>query len=260
MIALPIMMFAIGLAIAACSGTIDLHMPRPGGAGPSPLPGVRQLVVVTSRDWTSIEGHLQSFERANDAAPWQKVGSDLTVALGRAGMGWGRGRHQSASTNGPIAQEGDGRATAGAFDLGPAFGFASPKEVGPLKIPYLEETDHLECVDDIRSRFYNRIIDRSAVGDVDWSSSEKMSEQGDSYRWGIVIRQNDPPLPGMGSCIFLHSWSSSRGTAGCTGLDPDRMEAMIRWIDAEKKPLLIQLPRNEYEHARRAWQLPALSR
>src|SRR3954471_24451313 len=159
-IGLPILMFVIGIGIAACSGSIEMHLPRPSGAvGPSPLRGVRQLVVVTSPDWTAIQGEMRTFERASDAAAWQNVGDPLEVALGRAGMGWGRGRHATRNDDGPVAQEGDGRATAGAFDLGPAFGFASPAEVGTLKIPYLEEIESLECVDDIRSRFYNRLVD-----------------------------------------------------------------------------------------------------
>ena len=85
-------------------------------------------------------------------------------------------------------REGDGRSPAGVFALGTAFGYASHALPG-LKMPYLSLSPSIECVDDIASRHYNRIVDRSVVA-PDWNSSEHMRNTGKSYRWGIVIDHN----------------------------------------------------------------------
>ncbi len=262
LVVFPLVMFAAGLIVAACSGTGEMHLPNFAAAPPgaSPLHGIRQIVVVTSSDWDSIDGRLQTWERAGEGTPWAPASAMRSIVVGRNGMGWGRGLHKAQRTGGPIAREGDGRAPAGVFALGPAFGYAAADEVPGLKIPYFQEIETTECVDDVRSRFYNKIVDRSSIPDPDWRSSEQMAEQGESYRWGIVIKQNDPPEPGGGSCIFLHPWSGPRsGTAGCTGADPAHVEALMHWLDRDSKPALVQLPRAEYERVRTAWQLPPLS-
>jgi hypothetical protein len=257
--ALPILFFGAGLAIPACTGqTPFVHFPLGPTvpAGPSPLHGVKQLVIVVAHDWDETEGLLQTWERNGDADAWRATGSKLAVALGRNGLGWGRGLHAPQINTGPQAKEGDGRAPAGAFPLGPAFGFAAADEIGHMKIPYLQERATTECIDDPRSRFYNMIVDHAAIQDADWNSSEQMAEQGDTYRWGIVIRQNDPPVPGGGSCLFVHGWTGKRGTAGCTGLEPNRVQDLMRWLDPDSNPVLVQLPRSEYERVKKAWDLP----
>jgi len=85
-------------------------------------------------------------------------------------------------------------------------------------------------------------------------------EMVEEYRWLIVVDYNrQDPKPGAGSCIFLHIWrSAEKGTAGCTAMAEQDLLALLGWLRNEKNPLLVQLPRAEYERVWKAWGLPSL--
>ena len=132
-------------------------------------------------------------------------------------------------------------------------------------MPYLNLTASIECVDDPGSKYYNRVVDRSAVT-PDWNSSEHMRAI-ELYRWGIIVGLNgivtevktNPPVPGGGSCVFLHIWRSSpQATAGCTAMPQIELEALLTWLDPTHKPLLVQLPEPEYGRLFSRWKLPPL--
>lgn len=256
-------LFGIGLLVGvgiACghgfgsdAATVIASVKSPPGA--TPLRHARQLITVLANGWDDVDATLTRWERETDGSAWKRVGDPLPAVLGRSGLGWGRGLN--APQRGPEAEEGDGASPAGAFRLGPAFGFAPPNEVGRLRVRYYQEIQDSECVDDVRSHWYNRIVNRGMIGSPDWSSSESMIEAGEAYRWGVVIRQNDPPVPGGGSCIFLHAWSAPHdGTAGCTGIEQAKVLEVIRWLDDDRDPVLVQLPKEEYQRMKKAWDLP----
>lgn len=70
------------------------------------------------------------------------------------------------------------------------------------KIHYLPLTDSSVCVDDVKSSYYNKIIDSSMIVKKDWLSAEQMREI-PVYQFGAVIQHNtNPTLPGAGSCII----------------------------------------------------------
>lgn len=222
----------------------------------SPLDGSRQLLVVTTPGWDSARGTLRRFERRGARAGWAQVGREFAVVVGRSGLGWGAGLSETGG-EGPSKKEGDGRAPAGVFTLTRAFGFASAGETAWLRMPYTPLTGGVECVDDTASAHYNRVVDRADVGAADWNSSERMREV-EGYRWGVVVAHNARAVPGGGSCIFLHVWAGSqKGTAGCTAMEQPNLETLLRWLDAKKRPLLVQLPESEYARLRPAWKLPA---
>jgi len=223
----------------------------------SPLARSRQLILVTTRDWDAVEGTLRRFERKNEKAGWRSVGAAVPVVVGRGGMGWGAGLNAQTG-EGPLKKEGDGKAPAGVFRLGSAFGFAPAPEASWLKLPYTPLTPTVECVDDVGSRRYNLIVDRSAVPEPDWKSSERMRSV-EGYRWGVFVEHNsNPPVAGRGSCIFLHVWAGpEKGTAGCTAMTQPNLEELMRWLDSKKRPVLVQLPEAEYARLRAAWRLPA---
>ncbi|HKO55253.1 MAG TPA: L,D-transpeptidase family protein [Thermoanaerobaculia bacterium] len=198
----------------------------------------RQLVVVTTPDWAAVDGTLRMYERSGQS--WRQVGDGVPVVVGRRGLA-------------PIGEkkEGDGRAPSGRFPIGPAFGFASTADV---RLPYRPLLPTTECVDDVRSRFYNAIVERDA--DADWTSSEKM-RQIDQYRLGAVIGHNPKGQPGKGSCIFLHIWTGpAHGTAGCTAMPEGDLARLLAWLDPAAHPRLVQLPAAEYERVRAGWGLP----
>ncbi|MDT7688993.1 MAG: hypothetical protein QOE46_1752 [Acidobacteriota bacterium] len=226
----------------------------------APLRRARQLIVVTTRDWDSVQGTLRRFERKSTRGVWRQVGAEFPIVVGRGGLGWGDGLTEEARGDGPLKKEGDGRAPAGVFTLGTAFGFASARAADWLRLSYTSLAPTTECVDDVASRHYNTIVDRGTVGVVDWNSSERMRSV-EGYRWGLVVEHNAaPPVAGRGSCIFMHIWAGpEKGTAGCTAMEKPNLEGLLRWLDTRKRPLLVQLPRAEYARLRTTWQLPPLA-
>lgn len=227
----------------------------PAAAGPSPLAEARQVLLVLAPGWDAPAGALARFEREALTSAWKPVGAALPTALGRNGLGWGLGLHP-AQTTGPFKREGDGKAPAGAFRLGYAFGYAPTFPAA--RLPYFQLTPGLECVDDARSRHYNRILSRLPGRVADWDSSETMLRSDDLYSLGLVVEHNaNPPEAGAGSCIFLHVWNGpGSGTAGCTALDKPAVAELLGWLDAAKNPVLVQLPRAEYDRLKAAWGLP----
>ena len=237
--------FFLALALLAGTSTTD-----------SPIPASSlQALLVRTPDWPAQRGSLQRFQRARPGASWTPVGEPFPVTLGRGGMGWGRGLHPAEPGPGPVKAEGDGRSPAGVFRLSAVFGLVNPRSE-PGGLPFYETTETLEAVDDGASRYYNRIVDRSQVADPDWQSSERMRIE--LYRVGIVVDHNaDPPLPGAGSCIFLHLWKGeTEPTAGCTASTLPSMAMLAGWLEAEAHPVLVQLPEAEYQRLRQPWSLP----
>jgi L,D-peptidoglycan transpeptidase YkuD (ErfK/YbiS/YcfS/YnhG family) len=229
-----------------------------------------QVIVVTTSDWNAVEGQLRRYERATADEKWRPVGDPISIVVGKNGLGWGVGvivtdDAQVRSTGDPVKREGDGKSPAGVFALGTAFGYAAEPLQG-LKMPYLNLTASIECVDDPGSTHYNRIMDRSVIA-PDWNSSEHMRDAGESYRWGVVIDHNSTvtgdanlPKPGGGSCVFLHIWHShDQGTAGCTAMPQTQLETLLTWLDPARHPLLVQLPEPTYERLIDRWKLPKLT-
>ena len=247
----------LACALLACASA---RTQAAAGKAPAPLLRSRQLIVVTTRGWDDVPGTLRRFERKGAKGAWAQVGRSVPVAVGRNGLGWGVGVVDLGAPAGPSKREGDGKAPAGVFTLGTAFGFAPRAEASWLRLPYTPLTGAVECVDDTASRRYNLIVARGVGGDVDWNSSEKMRSI-EGYRWGLVVRHNAaPPVAGRGSCIFLHVWAGpAKGTAGCTAMEEGSLTELLRWLDPRKQPLLVQLPETEYARLRVAWQLPALA-
>jgi L,D-peptidoglycan transpeptidase YkuD (ErfK/YbiS/YcfS/YnhG family) len=217
----------------------------------------RQLVVVTTNDWDTLQGTLRRFERRSARAKWHSIGPTVAVVVGRNGLGWGAGLN-AESGDGPVKKEGDGKAPAGIFRLSSAFGYAPASDARWLRVPYLPLTETIECVDDVNSSKYNLILDRRGVASPDWQSSEKMRSAGEAYRWGVVVEHNTAPtVAGRGSCIFLHIWGGpDKGTAGCTAMQQPALEVLMRWLDPRRRPALVQLPSAEYERLKARWGLP----
>jgi hypothetical protein len=117
-----------------------------------------QLVTVVTDDWNRFQATLRRYERSPGRA-WKSVGPPIDVVLGREGYGWGRGVHGGgapAGRRGPIKREGDGRSPAGAFEIGTAYGYEAAR--AGVSLPYVQATPELRCVDDPKSRHYNRVV------------------------------------------------------------------------------------------------------
>ncbi len=222
----------------------------------NPLARTRQCLVVTAANWGSTTGVLRAFE-CDPAGDWKPVDEAVPVVLGKTGLAWGAGFLQPLMTDGPRKKEGDNKAPAGIFHLGPAFGYAAADRASWIKLRYVPLTKSTEGVDDPRSRYYNRLVDRSKIVRVDWRTSEKMLRADVLYKWGLVVAHNPSATPGAGSCIFLHIWrNSSAATAGCTAMPERNLVKLLQWLDPAAHPTLIQMPRKNYEAARIRFHLP----
>ncbi len=213
-----------------------------------------QMVVVITKDWSSVEGRAQMFERKNTSSKWTADGEEFAVVVGRNGLAWAEA--PAEDKNAKVKKEGDGNAPAGIFPLTASFGKGSKPNA--VELPYTRLEEYTECVDDPRSQFYNRIVHRMQVGNFDWSSSEKMLAVGEQYDLGIFVGYNSYPVEkGRGSCIFLHIWNGpADGTAGCTAMERRVLEGLVAWAIPSKNPYLVQLPADVYEKNRKKWNLP----
>jgi len=220
-----------------------------------PLFDSRQVLLVTSESWEATTGQLQLFERDSLSSAWIPVGKSIPVSLGRTGMAWGIGLHTAPRSAAPEKREGDGKAPAGIFSISSAFGYADNDSIQAF--PYLKIASGLECVDDPHSSKYNKILD-AAAHPKDWNSSETMLRPDGLYAAGAVVDHNsDPVSAGKGSCIFLHIWRGpDKPTAGCTAMEEGALRSLLSRLDADCKPVLVQLPRAEYQKLRKEWGLP----
>jgi L,D-peptidoglycan transpeptidase YkuD (ErfK/YbiS/YcfS/YnhG family) len=226
-------------------------------AATTPIRQSRQCLVVVSRDWNAKTGVLRAFERKGPQSAWQMHGPTIPVVLGKKGMAWGRGLLDFKAAT--FKMEGDNKAPAGIFRLGPAFGYAPKSGARWIKLPYVPLTKQTEGIDDPRSRYYNRLIDRSKVAKVDWRSSEQMLRHDTLYKWGVFVKHNPAAQPGAGSCIFMHIWkNSAAATAGCTAMPEKDLINLLRWLDPAARPVLVQMPHREYGELQSNLALPAL--
>src|SRR2546423_158596 len=226
-------------------------------AATDPLRHSRQCLVVVAPDWNAKAGVLRAFERSGSRSAWQLHDGAIPVVLGKKGLAWGPGL---VDFNGAARKvEGDNKAPAGIFRLGPAFGYAPKSAVPWIKLSYVPLTKSTEGIDDPRSRYYNKLVDRTKVARVDWRSSEQMLRADNLYKWGVFVAHNPPAAPGAGSCIFLHVWrNSSAATAGCTAMPEHDLVNLLRWLDPVARPILVQMPRQEYDSFQMKFRLPAV--
>jgi L,D-peptidoglycan transpeptidase YkuD (ErfK/YbiS/YcfS/YnhG family) len=227
-------------------------------AATDPLQTSRQCLVVVADNWNAKTGTLRAFERTSSRSGWQMRGHAIPVVLGKKGMAWGRGLVEFTAAVRKV--EGDNKAPAGIFRLGPAFGYAPRSGARWIKLPYIPLTKNSEGIDDPRSRYYNKLVDRSKIAKVDWRTSEQMLRSDVLYKWGVVVAHNSANTPGAGSCIFLHVWkNSSSATAGCTAMPEQNLVDLLRWVDPSKRPVLIQMPRAEFADLRSHYRVPSLA-
>ncbi len=226
-----------------------------------PFAESRQAVVVTTKNWNATQGTARRYERKTAKDKWKAVGDSFPVVVGRSGLattlenGWNL---DLTTLRGLLKREGDGKSPAGLFPLTFAFGSAVKPE--QVTFAYTRLGQYTECVDDVNSHHYNRVVGRDQVGIFDWKSSEKMLEVGEQYALGVFVAYNSyPVVRGNGSCIFLHVWKDPTSpTSGCTAMGRLDLERLVTWLEPDLNPYLVQLPEPQYENNRKSWNLPKL--
>lgn len=232
------LIIAVVSVSAARAHTADLCSQHPQDSLKS-----EQLIIVLTDSWNSIRATLYGVEKIRNN--WV-IQFSFPVVLGHKGIAIDK-------------SEGDLKSPAGIFHLGPAFGYANKKEVSWIRIPYICASDTLICVDDAGSHFYNQLIDSNS-SPKDWHSHEEMHRKDNAYAWGLFVQYNVKPVAkGKGSCIFLHIWENDHeGTAGCTAMEESNLLKLLRWIQADKNPQLMQYPIAEYKKVAAGYKLPDL--
>lgn len=244
----------IAFGFASLTGSCATYQRQPSD-GPA-WSRSRQLVLVTTPDWNATTGTLRTYER--DGGAWREQGDGVPITVGRSGSAWGLGLHPAQP--GMQKREGDGRAPAGVFAIGEAFGYEP--EAGTA-LPYTQMQATSWCMDVVESPLYNRIVDAKRVGEAAVEGSSEpmrldLHKAGDQrYRRGFVILHNAQAAKGAGSCIFAHLWGKpGQPTAGCTAMAPESMQRLYAWLRPEARPVFVLLPQAEYARLRDAWKLP----
>lgn len=122
-------------------------------------------------------------------------------------------------------REGDGKTPVGIFNLKTAFGNKS--NPGTI-LPYTKVTDQYYWVDDVNSRYYNKMIVKNKAK-PDWNSGEHIVDYPIRYAYAIVVDYNKDCVKGAGSGIFFHC-TANRTTSGCIAIPEAAMVDVLRQI------------------------------
>lgn len=221
-------------------------------------PATTQIIVGIAPDWNSSHVTLQRYERAPGGA-WRPVGGPVPGRLGRSGLVWGLGLHP-VPPGAPVKREGDGRAPAGAFALGGAYGYADNVRRHPA-LPYHQVTEADMWVEDPKSPHYNRhLINPHGAPRNQWEQEQQMRQNDHAHSLKLFVAHNSGQrvVPNGGSAIFFHIWrdAGSRPSAGCTVMDEAALRELIAWVNPRSFPVYVLLPRAEYDRLRGPWGLP----
>jgi D-alanyl-D-alanine dipeptidase len=203
------------------------------------LEGTNQVLYVTTDSCNATTGILTLYERKNGKTKWKCITS-YPVSIGRSGLA--RDENSTAEVYFPqkTKHEGDGNSPAGIFRLGPVFSYHQLKG---LNMPFQLANEALLCVDDVNSKYYNQLVLSDSISGKDFASYEKMKRSDEQYEYGVWVQYNDNPvIPGNGSCIFLHVWHHSEApTSGCTAMSREHMLALIYRLNKKMNPMLVQI-------------------
>jgi len=180
-----------------------------------------QLILVTTTGYNTNKAEIRTFEKV-DNKWYQKL--DVSGYIGKYGFA-------------KVMSEDAEMSPRGKYTIGTAFGrYQNPG----TKLPYRQITSDDVWVDDPKSALYNT-WQKASENHGRWSSAEKMDIP--AYNYGFVINYNTERIPGAGSAIFFHV--SNSYTLGCTGTAESNVLSILRWLDPDKSPVIIQTPENE---------------
>ncbi len=177
--------------------------------------GVKQQIVVKQESNNTKKATLYFYENG-------KLLSSFDAVVGRNGI----------AKNGE-KREGDGKTPSGNFPITTTFGKKLPTN---QKMPFFKTEANIYCIDDIKSKYYNKIIHSDKI-EKDFDSFEYMLRSDGQYDIGAVIGYNESGERGKGSCIFIHIQKDSGSpTAGCVALSKEDLNSLLNRLDASKNP------------------------
>ncbi len=203
-----------------------------------------QVIVVTAPSWSSTTATLRAYERDGDGG-WREVIGATPARLGWSGLYRADQRRQ-----------GTGKTPAGTFAIPRAFGrLADPG----TELPYRAfDRDDAWTYDPARPATYN-VYQTARAG---WAGSggyaEHLWSYGRQYNYVAVMDYNLPGGPittgadgvrraaapadtKAGGGIFLHV-TNGKVTAGCIAIPQRQMRDVLRWLDPDRKPVIVVGP------------------
>ena len=185
-----------------------------------------QLIVVTSQLINSSNVVISTYEKKNNA--WVNIHKDIPGYIGLKGFSLNK-------------QEGDKKTPVGAFHIGTCFSKTSNLETG-LSIYKYDSKD--VWVDDPGSKYYNTHQREPVNGR--WRSSENFSKvKNGVYDVFFNIEYNNARVKNKGSAIFFHIANptvSIKYTNGCVSADRQNLLKIVKWLDRDKSPMILQGP------------------
>lgn len=220
-----------------------------------------QAVVGITSGWNASHVTLSVYQKTGNT--WQRIGNPWRARLGRNGLAWGHGIHPTVKKSKvPTKREGDGRAPAGIFKIGGAYGYAAGIKRHP-KLSYRRVTTRDLWVEDPTSPHYNKHLVLDHPPATAWEKKAQMRQNDYAHSLKLYVAHNDAilggkPVPGLGSAIFFHIWrgGGSKATAGCTTMHETKLKQLIATIDPTKNPVYVLLPADVYQSVRSHWRLP----
>jgi len=216
-----------------------------------------QLMLVLTDTWDAAQAVMLLFTR--DGKGWHKD-AEFPAVVGSKGLAWAYDQLPD-SDGARTKKEGDRKGPAGILRLRKAMGYEAVPPSGTI-FPYEQIQEGMHCVDDQTSTYYNRIVSEMELPGPPkelWKSSEIMKRNDILYKWLMVVDYNvQTPKPGAGSCIFIHVWRTpEKGTAGCTAMEETNVTRLMAWLKSDRNPILVQLPKQEYQKLWKDWGLPS---
>lgn len=233
------MRWLILLTLLSCQSTQEL-------CDSSPIANSKQLIISLSPDDQATDSEISLWEKKRNRFQLIKT---FPAKIGRNGLTIKK-------------QEGDGKSPAGIFKVYSAFG---QNQSIPSKMPYRQVDQNSHCIDDVAHPDYNKIVHNFHKPADSSLSTENLKQVGAPYELALTVDYNGmnqgQPIPGKGSCIFLHIWKRDKNempvpTAGCTSMSRAHLYELAYWLKPKKSPRLIQMTQSQYQAKRKAWCLP----
>lgn len=195
-----------------------------------------QIVFVLANTNKSQKAKLITYEKINNH--FKQISKPIDVNIGQNGLAWGISDLfilDKKQLN--LKVEGDKKAVKGVYKLSKVYGYSKNVDT---KMPYIQSSKNLICVDDISSSNYNKIVKTN--NKKEYNSYENMLLSNETYEYLIKVEHNEKALKSKGSCIFLHVENpKKKQTSGCTSMKINQIKKLISWLDIKKEPILIQV-------------------
>ncbi|HEX2927409.1 MAG TPA: M15 family metallopeptidase [Ruminiclostridium sp.] len=185
-----------------------------------------QLIVVTSQLSNSSNVVISTYEKKSGV--WVNVLKNIPGYIGLKGF----------SVN---KQEGDKKTPVGAFKVGTCFSKTSNIATG---LDFYKYDSKDVWVDDPNSKYYNTHQREPVQGR--WKSAENFSRTKNGvYDVFFNIEYNTARVKNKGSAIFFHIANPNaviKYTVGCVSTDRQNLLAIVKWLDKDKNPMILQGP------------------